>query len=125
VGTLSDRGRDALVRRQKQAAGVAVTYARKADASTVQLTAVPGQAVARSGELPGRVEIAERDYQIAVTDLMVGGAEVKPQLGDRITETINGTACVFEVMQPETGEPGARYGSQWRAFYRVHCKRVL
>lgn len=122
--TLSDRGRDALRRRQKLAAGASVTYTRCADASAVALTAVPGQAVAFGTELPGRVQVAERDYQIAVADLMVAGAEVKPQIGDRIAETINGAACVFEVAPPDTGEPAVRYASQWRVFYRVHTKRV-
>lgn len=124
MGTLSDRGRDALVRRQKQAAGVSVTYTRAADGSALALVAVPGLAAVNSSELPGRVEIAQRDYQVAVADLMAGGVEVPPAVGDRITETINGTACVFELMQPENGEPAWRYGSQWRGFYRLHMKRV-
>lgn len=124
MGTLSDRGMAALARRQKLAAGVSVTYTRAADGSTVALTAVPGLVTARSGELPGRVEIAERDYQIAVADLVLGGVPFAPRIGDRIAETINGAECVFEVMQPDTGENAARYGSQTRVFYRVHTKKV-
>lgn len=120
MGTLSDRGRDALVRRQKQAAGVTVTYTRKATGQALALTAVPGITTAVSSELPGRVEIAQRDYLIAVADLTGG----PPEIGDRITETINGAAVTFEVMTPESEEPAWRYSSQWRAMYRAHCQRV-
>lgn len=118
MSTLSDRAAAALVRRQKAAWGVSVTYTRSA--TTLTLTVVPGQAVAISQELPGRIEIAERDYLVAVADLTLG----EPAIGDRITETIGGVPCVFEVMQPKTGEPAWRYSSQWRVLYRLHCKRV-
>lgn len=119
MGTLSERGRDALVRRQKRAAGVSVTYAPLSGGS-VTLTAVPG-AIAFRSETDGgaRVEVGDRDYLIDVADLAA-----VPQIGDRITETINGTACVFEVQTPDTGEPAWRYSSSWRAFYRIHTKRV-
>lgn len=127
MSSLSDRGRDALVRRQKLAAGVAVTYTRASDASTVALTVVPGLTTFVSQELPGRVEIGNRDYQIAVADLMAGGVEAPPAIGDRITETLNGVACVFEVMNPDpsaSSEQAVRYASQWRAMYRVHTQKV-
>jgi len=124
VSTLSERGRDALVARQKAAAGVSVTFTRKADGTTQTLTVIPGLATAVSTETPGRVEIAERDYLVAVADLMVGGVEYPPLLGDRFTETINGVATTFEVQTPTSGEEAVRYSSQWRSMYRCHCKRV-
>jgi len=124
VSTLSERGRDALVARQKAAAGVSVTFTRKADGTTQTLTVIPGLATAVSTETPGRVEIAERDYLVAVAELMVGGVEYPPLLGDRFTETINGVATTFEVQTPTSGEEAVRYSSQWRSMYRCHCKRV-
>ena len=124
MSTLSERGRDALVARQKAAAGVSVTFTRKADGTTQTLTVIPGLATAVSTETPGRVEIAERDYLVAVADLMVGGVEYPPLLGDRFTETINGVATTFEVQTPTSGEEAVRYSSQWRSMYRCHCKRV-
>lgn len=124
MATLSERARDALVRRQEQAAGVPATLTRAADGSTLALVVVPGQTTFRSQELPGRVEIAERDYLVAVSRLMAGRVERPPLLGDRITETLNGVATTFEVQTPDTGEEAVRYSSQWRAMYRVHTKRV-
>lgn len=124
MSTLSERGRDALTRAQKVAAGASVTYTRKADASAVTLTAIEAETTVHSGELPGRVQVGERDYILAVADLMVAGAEVKPQIGDRIAQTLNGSACVFEVMDPWPGEACWRYSSQWRSRYRVHTKKV-
>lgn len=125
MANLSERGKDALVRNLNVAAGVSVTLTRKAGGAPVPLTVVPGQTVALSQMLPGRVEITERDYQVTVADLMVAGVERPPLLGDRFAETINGVLCVFEVANPKaTGEPAVRYGSSWRAIYRVHTKRV-
>jgi hypothetical protein len=102
---------------------VSVTYTRAAG-PVLTLTAVPGLTTFTSEQLPGRIEIANRDYLVAVADLMVSGVETPPALGDRIAETVNGVTCTFEVMTPDTGEPAWRYSSQWRAMYRVHCKRV-
>lgn len=119
MGTLSERGAAALIRRAKQANGVPVTYARAAG-GTLALTAIRGLTTADSQELPGRIEISARDYLIAVADLTGG----PPAIGDRVTETINGAAKTFEVMTPETGEPAWRYANELRQHYRIHCKAV-
>jgi hypothetical protein len=121
--SLGRRGTAARVRRQKLASGVGVTYTRLSGA-VLTLTAVPALSAFRSETLPGRVEIAERDYMVAVTDLAAAGAEQVPQIGDRIAETIDGTACTFEVMTPTNGEPAWRYDAQDRGFYRIHTQRV-
>jgi hypothetical protein len=124
VSTLSERAAAALVARQKAAAGVRVTYSRKSGGPALPLTAVEGVTAAESALLPGRVEISERDYLIAVADLFENGRESVPVVGDRITQTINGEVCVFEVQNGANGEKAWRYASQWRVLYRVHTKRV-
>lgn len=121
MSSLGERAAAALVRRQKAAWGVAVTYAR-AGSGPLSLTAVPGATVYQSAPDGAgvRQEVSERDYLVAVADLTLG----TPALGDRVTETINGTAVTFEVATPKNGEPEWRYSSQWNVLYRIHCKRV-
>ena len=123
MSSLSERGRDALVRRQLAAAGVPVTYTR-VTGGTLALTVIPGQTVYTSQETPGRVEISARDYQVVVADLMTAGVETPPKIGDRITETINGAAKTFELQTPDNGDPAWRYASQWRVLYRGRFKAV-
>lgn len=118
--TLRSRGTAARIRRHKAAAGVSVTYAR-AGQSSLALSAWVGRIAFRSDYGGGvRVELGDRDYFVAVADLTLG----TPRLGDRITETIGGTAVTFEVQTPETGEACWRYHDPDRTVYRLHCKRV-
>jgi hypothetical protein len=100
-----------------------VTYTR-VSGPVLTLTAIPGLTTFTSEETPGRVEISARDYLVAVADLMVAGVETVPAMGDRITETINGVAKVFEIQTPKGGEPAWRYSSQSRVLYRLHMKKV-
>lgn len=118
MGLLS-RGQAMLTRRMKQAAGVSVTYTRKGQSITVS-AAILGRAVFSSNLDGGaRIEFGDRDYLIAVDDLTFGA----PQLGDRITESVDGVACVFEVMTPATGEPAWRYSDPGRTLWRIHVKQ--
>lgn len=122
--TLASRGRDAHVRRVKEAAGVSVTYTRLGG-GTLTLTAVHGLTTFSSEEALGRVEISARDYLVAVADLAVSGTAFAPAVGDRITETINGVAKTFEVQDPQNGgETACRYSDQDRAMWRLHMKAV-
>lgn len=106
-------------------AGVALVYARAAG-GTVTITAESGGAwvgrtaytAVQQGAI--RVEWGDRDYLIAAAAL-TGGV---PAEGDRITETINGAAAVFEVMSPGSGEPAWRYSDPQESVYRLHVKRV-
>lgn len=106
-------------------AGRTVTYTRKSDAATVALTAWVGNTLyALEKSEPGATRVwGERDYFLAVADLVIASATFTPARGDRITETINGTATTFELSTP-TGEPAWRYSDQTRQIYRLHCKRV-
>lgn len=62
----------------------------------------------------------ERDYMIAVAELTAFGV---PQEGDRITETINGAATVFEVSKRDR-EPCYRFADHARTRYRIHTRKA-
>lgn len=122
---LLNRGQSWLTSRMPAAASPdgAITYQRKADASTTDLTGVawPGRTLfSRVGkEGAAAVVWGDRDYLIPVTAL---GAE--PARGDRITEVLNGESVTFEVRSPTVGEPEWRYSDEARTAYRVHCVEV-
>lgn len=122
MSTLRDRGQAALIGRMKQSAGVSVTYTR--GGQQVTLTVWVGQTqFTRTTDDPGAsVVTAERDYLIGAQDLAAAGIAGTPRRGDKITETIAGTAYTFE-LQPSAGEPEWRYSDQARTTYRVHVKR--
>jgi hypothetical protein len=70
------------------------------------------------------LEDVTRDYTVHVADLVLPVAgPVKPQKGDRITETVNGESAVFEVLAPSGGAV-YRWGDAFRKTYRIHTKRV-
>jgi len=64
-----------------------------------------------------------RDYFIAVDDLLLGGVAVKPEDGDRITQTVNGVEKEYEVVSASP-EPCYRYTGPDEAMYRIHTKQV-
>lgn len=118
MSNLFAKAREWLGTAVQEAAGVTVAYTR--GVTSITLTAVVGRTVfVSNAEGAPRVQFGERDYLIEVADLTLG----TPKLGDRITETIDGTAVVFEVQEPEAGEPAWRYSDQGRTRYRVHTKR--
>jgi hypothetical protein len=123
VSTLFDKMRTWLPDMEQRAAGVTggVTYTRGATVLT-EVPAVVGRTVFASNQMGGaRVEFGDRDYLIAAADLTLG----EPALGDRITETIDGAAVVFEIVTPDTGEPAYRWSDgETRVTWRVHTKRV-
>lgn len=114
----------ALIRRMKSKAGRPVTYTRGAETAT--LTAWQGNTLysVATKEPGANVVRGERDYLFATADLVIGGATVLPQKGDRITDTEpDGTPVTFELQTP-TKEPVWRFSDQTRMVVRVHCKRV-
>ena len=119
---LLDAGQAALVRRMKASRGRSLTYSRGGTQAAVTgwvgLSGFP----ATLGEHGARQEWGDRDYFFAVADLSTFG---EPQEGDRVTETLNGTATVFEVILPAGGgEQAWRYSDQNRTVYRLHTKKV-
>jgi hypothetical protein len=74
-----------------------VVYQRGAE--SVALSATVGRSVFQVVAADGLVEQVERrDYLIRAADLVLGGAVVVPEVGDRIRETIGARVEVYEVM---------------------------
>lgn len=122
---LIQRAQASLVRILQESAGVSVTYTLVSGEQATLTAWVGRTAFSRTASEPGPATIiGERDYLIAVADLVVGGQAVQPAKGHRITETIAGADVTFEVVPPEADEPAWRYSDQTRTVYRLHCKRV-
>ncbi len=101
----------------------AVTYAR--GEQSVELNATVGLTVFRLDDgTGGTIRVSQRDFLVRCSDLVIGGEEVLPQRGDRITETTNGKTVVWEVMGPGGGEPDWRYSLPDRSTLRIHVKEV-
>lgn len=96
-----------------------VTYARGALSARVQATV--GQTSFQVDSGYGLFqEVTSRDFIIDVDDLAAFG---EPQRGDRVTETLNGSNEVFEILAPGT-EPHFEYSDRDRAVFRIHTKHV-
>lgn len=118
---LLDRGRVMRNRRANQANGLAATYRR--GARSCPMTVRPGNTVF-SGlqEAAVSVQRGERDYLFDADALVLDEVATTPQDGDRIEETVSG--LVYEVREPQTGEPAWRWSGNGRQTIRVHTRRV-
>ena len=68
-------------------------------------------------------KIESRDFLILAADLVLAGAPVLPERGDRIDETVGTTTYVYEAMAPGS-EPAWRYSDPYRKTLRIHTKLV-
>lgn len=103
------------------AAGEAVTYHR-GDAS-VALTAVPGLNLLRTEEISDvPVSANSRDWIFQASELVIGGAVIKPRRGDLVKQTVAGELVVYEVLHD--GDQVYRYCDRARTRIRVHTKEV-
>lgn len=106
-----------------EAFGTTVVLARGAQ-STAGVAAEPYQHEYTVEEADGLVTVMSiRDFVISVEDYVIGGSVVAPQRGDRITETIEGTAYVFEV-SPLPGRPAAQWTDTDGGSWLIHTKKV-
>jgi hypothetical protein len=89
------------------------------------LCVTPGRTSAVLEPIPGesRLEYRDRDYILPSAQLVIEGAAITPQAGDRIRETIAGQSYLFELMAEE-GEPAWRYSDPSRRLLRIHTKQV-
>ncbi len=105
------------------AAGVLVVYKAKVDAVEFPGTVWPGDEFDQPNQLQGvaqiRLPVTSRVYLVP-SSLLEGRFPAK---GDRITETIQGTAMTFEVMPTDIGQAWT-YSDTGRTRFRVHTKRV-
>lgn len=121
---LLHRGQAMLNRRMNQAGGVAITYTR--GATTITIAAGEGVWVGEARfavnvEGGPKIVWGDRAYLIEVAAIAALG---EPQEGDRIAETVNGVAKLYEVMLPGTGDPAERPSNREETRWRVNCKRV-
>ena len=129
MSALMTRGMAALNRLMAVAAPVtSCTYTRIAGGSAVTLTDfIPGKSAQMSQNGPGepatRLEFTERDILGPVASLTQSGTAFTPAVGDRWTETINGTAYTFEVSKMN-GLPAWAWCDQQRTRIRIRGKRV-
>lgn len=123
MSNLLEQGCQWLAEQQRKYAAVSVLYQRGDDDVTVLATV--GQTVFDVNDGYGSViKRISRDYLITATELILAGAVTEPQRGDRITETIGGIQCGFEVMGPGGDEPDWRYSDPFRKTLRIHTKQV-
>ena len=97
--SLFSRANSFLNRTLGSAAGVTVTYTRAADGATfADITVWPTDEYSEVNQTQGasqvRLPTTERPYEIPAATI----APHLPAKGDRITETIAGVVCVFEIM---------------------------
>lgn len=120
------KARDWLPSQMQAAAGVgALTYTRANGAEALTLEPWVGRSgLIDTTEGAARISWGDRDYLVRQDELVSNGAAFLPAVGDRIEETINGVAHVFEVKTPESGEVHYRFADSNRAMIRLHVKRV-
>ena len=99
-----------------------VTVSRGVDVFTIE-NATIGES--RTEEIQNSdnviTEVLLRDYLIDVSDFDFGSGPVAPQVGDVITETINGITRYFEVL-PTNGVPEYREHDRDGTTWRIHTK---
>ena len=102
----------------KSSAGSTVAYVRGDNTATI--TATVGRSVFQSEAAGGVIEQHEaRDYIVKTAELPYG----EPQRGDKIYETLDGVAQIYEVRTPR-GVPLFHYADAFNTSVRVHTVRV-
>lgn len=103
-----------------------VVYSR-GDAS-VSIRATIGRSYFDLDDHRGSVIRSEsRDYIVRSEDLTISGEPAVPQVGDRITDVVDGTPLIYEVFAPGPsggGEPHYRYTDNYRISIRIHTKHI-
>lgn len=123
--SMADRGARLLRDKIATAFGREVQYTRGTTTVTITVSPAAGRSLANpaaANVLSVRTESTERDYLIPATEYTRVSLGT-PQRGDRITEVIDGVACVFECA-PREQEPEWRWSNDERIVYRLHCKQV-
>ena len=109
----------------KESASRTVTYQRSPSV-TVQLTATIGKTTFRLEDEQGFLTVFQsRDYSFETAELILAGAETRPQRGDRIIEA---SGHVYELMQLTSGgtdEDIWKYADPYRIRIVVHTKQVV
>lgn len=122
MADLLERGSNWLEDQRTLHATRTVTYQRGAE--TVDLPASIGRTEFEADDGFGVIEKTEsRDFLVLAADLVLAGATVLPERGDRIRETQGGATFVHEVLAPGS-VPHWRYSDPYRRTLRIHTKLV-
>lgn len=122
--SLMTRGQALINRGKAAAAGEEIVYTRVDGVTTFTGTAWTAREFSQPGPVTEvrqvRLNTNERVYLIPA-ELFTDN--LPPDKGGRIAVTINGVACVFEVMPTESNNVW-RWSDEGRTRYRVNTKRV-
>jgi hypothetical protein len=114
-----ERGATMLGTTLAAAAGVSIAYTRGNTTLTIS-GAIVGQTIMQSEGDTAIIEWRSRDYIVPASAL---GALGEPARGDRIAETIRGTARQFEVL-PDADRGNFSYCDSGRTLLRIRTKEV-
>lgn len=118
---MADLLRDAaawLTDQLRGSAGSTVAYVR--GDSTATMTATVGRSIFQSETTGGVIEQHEsRDFIVKADELPYG----EPLRGDKIYETLDGIAQIYEVRTPR-GVPLFHYADAFQTSVRVHTVRI-
>ncbi len=107
----------------KSVAGESVVYSR-GSASSDPLTAVSDMQTYEVLDQQGvPISVLSYDFLFTTTDIVIGSDQIEPRSGDRIAATLNGAACVFEVV-PLGTKPCAEWAEPDGIMLIVHTKKV-
>jgi len=122
VADLLQQASDWLEEKRTQHASRVVAYVR--GAQSVELLATIGKTTFEVDDGYGvLVRHESRDFLVLAADLVLDGAPVLPQRGDRVRETQGQQVFVYEVTAPGK-EPCWRYSDPYRKTLRIHSTQV-
>lgn len=105
-------------------AHLASTVVYERGVHSVEAAATIGRTVFEVADEAGFISrIESRDFIVRAADLVLNGAAVLPQRGDRVRETVGPRVFVYEVLSP-AGEDVWRFSDPQRTDVRVHTKFV-
>ena len=123
MADMLERGAAYLEARRDEVMTRAVVYQRGVARLTIQATV--GRTVFEETDANGAyLRTESRDFLVLAADLVVGGAAVRPEAGDRIEEISgDGKTYVYEVLAPGR-EPCWLFADAYRITLRIHTKQV-
>jgi hypothetical protein len=121
---LLQRGATWLGTKLQAAGGRAVVYRRGTKSVAITVVPIERKQKVESDEGLG-VELDIYDFKIVASELVLSGEATEPQLGDLMTETLNGHEYEWQVMPPDTESPVWEwFDKATMQHYRVHTKKV-
>jgi len=87
----------------------------------ISISATPGRSIVEyDGDDGMRIRVEMRNYLIQVSELVIGGIEIKPKEGDTITDDNEGSTVTYIVASD--GGMSWRWSSRYHTMYRVIVK---